>query len=190
MRELRFHGAAVGVQRRPRLDLHLFDVAERLLAIGNQAAQVGQPRVERLDLALFIGDESFRLIDLRHRGGGFARRRHLIQQSLAAIPELAMLPQAVVDLALALLLRRDLLPGLPDRIHGLLPIVLERGEARRERVQPVLDAIHLDIVRLHVEQRGYVRFHDIPSGKIIVHGRRTTSSVVRRVRASPWSTSA
>src|SRR5688572_28247741 len=79
---------------------------------------------------------------------------------------LAMLTQAILQLALTMLLGVDLLFRERQCFLGALAILLERGEPRCQRFESVFDAVRAKVFCLHLEQRGYLRIH-VVSSKVI-----------------------
>jgi hypothetical protein len=64
---------------------------------------------------------------------------------------LAVLLKSVLQLALPVLFRLDLLLHLDDGLFGVFLVLLERGEARRQCAESILYGVYPKIICLNLE---------------------------------------
>src|SRR5205085_1783220 len=94
------------------------DIAQRVIAVRDGVAQIGQAMRDAVELPLCLADHLSRLIELRRRGRGFARARDGIQLRLIALLELAILIEPAAHVALTALLRVHRLTSPIERRRG------------------------------------------------------------------------
>ena len=116
--ELGFDRRAVRVERGAQLLLRTLDVPQRVIAVGDGVAQIGQAMRDAVELPLCLADHLSRLIQLRRGGRGFARARDGVQLRLVALLELAILIEPAAHLALTALLRVHRLTSPIERRRG------------------------------------------------------------------------
>src|SRR5689334_8044165 len=122
-------------------------------------SQVAEPMRDAVELALRLADHASRLIELRRRRGCLPRAGDGIQLRLVALLELLELVEPAAHVTQPPLFRFDCLTSLFERARGTLLLFDDRLESRHQSREPLLQAMNLDVVGLHREQRRYVWMH-------------------------------
>jgi hypothetical protein len=92
-----------------------------------------------------------------------------------------MLLKSVLQLALAVLFRLDLLLYVDDCLFGVSLVLLERSEARRQRAESILYSVNPKIICLNLEESGNVGVH-VGSSSVISGIVQTTAIGVLQAR--------
>lgn len=158
-RELRIDRGTVGVERRTHLFLFALHVAQRMIALCHSMPEIGEPVGDAVELALRLADHAPRLIELRRSCRRFARAGHDVQLRLVALFELLELIESAAHVALSAFLGVHCLTSLIERASGTLLLFDDRLESRHQGRKTLLQAMNLDVVVLHREQRGNVWMH-------------------------------